>query len=191
MKLQVLALIGAAGSMTAAMAQPTEPMEVERTETLTATVESINLGERMIELKTDEGTQTVQVPPEVRNLDQIEPGDEVVVEYYEAIAAQFRKPGEGPPAGVVDARSGAARNPQGARPGGAVANSVTTTVVIDAVDQPSNSVTFTGPSGMTRTVDVKDPEAQEFISTLKKGDRVELTYTEALAVTVQPQDKGP
>ena len=36
---------------------------------------------------------------------------------------------------------------------------------------------------MTRTVDVKDPKAQKFIGTLKKGDEVELTYTEALAVT--------
>ena len=33
---------------------------------------------------------------------------------------------------------------------------------------------------MTRTVDVKDPKAQKFIGTLKKGDEVELTYTEAL-----------
>jgi hypothetical protein len=42
---------------------------------------------------------------------------------------------------------------------------------------------------MTRTVDVVDPRATQFISTLKKGDEVELTYTEALAVTVQPKAK--
>jgi len=66
-----------------------------------------------------------------------------------------------------------------------VGRQVTTTVVIEAVDRSKNALTFTGPSGMTRTVDVKDPKAQQFISQLKKGDEVELTYTEALAVTVE------
>ena len=40
---------------------------------------------------------------------------------------------------------------------------------------------------MTRTVDVVDPKAQKFISTLKKGDEVELTYVEAVAVTLEPK----
>jgi hypothetical protein len=43
---------------------------------------------------------------------------------------------------------------------------------------------------MSRTVDVKDPKAQKFISTLKKGDQVQLTYVEALAVTVEPKPKA-
>jgi hypothetical protein len=50
-------------------------------------------------------------------------------------------------------------------------------------------VTFVGPAGMTRTVDVKDPDAQKFISGLKKGDEVQLTYVEAVAVTLEPQKK--
>ena len=45
---------------------------------------------------------------------------------------------------------------------------------------------FTGPGGLVRTVEVKDPNAQKFISKLKKGDHVELTYSEALAVSVEP-----
>ena len=40
---------------------------------------------------------------------------------------------------------------------------------------------------MSRTVDVKDPKAQKFISDLQKGDEVELTYVEALAVTLEPK----
>jgi hypothetical protein len=60
-------------------------------------------------------------------------------------------------------------------------------VVIESVDNKTHSVTFTGPSGLSRTVDVVDPKAQKFISELKKGDEVELTYVEALAVTVEPK----
>ena len=98
-----------------------------------------------------------------------------------------KKKGESKTVGIVDATVGTARMPEGAQPGAAVSNRVTTTVIIEAVDRGTNEVTFTGPSGMTRTVGVKDPKAQQFIGTLKKGDEVELTYTEALAVTVEPK----
>jgi hypothetical protein len=66
-------------------------------------------------------------------------------------------------------------------------NQVATTVVIESVDRATSSVTFTGPAGMTRTVHVKDPEAQEFIAKLDQGDEVELVYTEAIAVSVEPK----
>jgi hypothetical protein len=90
--------------------------------------------------------------------------------------------------GVLDTSTGTARMPEGSgRPGAAVANKVKTTVVIESVDTSTNSVTFTGPSGLSRTVDVVDPKAQKFIAELKKGDEVELTYVEALAVTVEPK----
>lgn len=170
-----------------AMGQSTEPVNVERTQTVSATVKSIDHEKRLVELTADGETTTVQVPDEVRNLAQVKPGDEVVVTYHEALAAAFKKKGESQTVGVVDATVGTARMPEGAQPGAAVSNRVTTTVIIEAVDRGTNEVTFTGPAGMTRTVEVRDPKAQQFIGTLKKGDEVELTYTEALAVTVEPQ----
>jgi hypothetical protein len=189
MNLRMLVLVCAASATTIGAQPADEPVQVDRLETVTATVESIDTDTRMVELKSKHGTRTVQVPPEVRNLEQVKVGDQVVVQFYEGLAAQFKKPGESLPIGVVDASSSTARRPEGARPGASAANVVTTTVVIEAVDKPSNSVTFTGPSGMTRTVAVQDPKAREFIGTLKKGDHVELTYTEAVAVTVEPQQK--
>jgi hypothetical protein len=171
-----------------ALAQPA-PVTVVNTQTIMATVESIDLNERMVELRADEQSVTVQVPPEVRNLAQLKVGDKVVVQYHEALAAAFQKKGEGTAVGVIDATTGTSRAPAGKRPGAAVANKVTTTIVIESVDNPSHALTFTGPSGMTRTVSVKDPRAQEFISKLKQGDEVQLTYFEALAVTVDPQPR--
>jgi hypothetical protein len=47
-------------------------------------------------------------------------------------------------------------------------------------------VTFTGPDGYARVLPVKDPAAKKFVATLKEGDQVDLTYTEALAVSVEP-----
>lgn len=169
----------------AASGQSTEPVNVERTQTVSATVKSIDLENRLVELTADGETTTVQVPDEVRNLEQVKPGDDIVVTYHEALAAEFKKKGESNTVGVVDATVGTARMPKGAQPGAALGNRVTTTVIIEAVDRGTNEVTFTGPAGMMRTVEVKDPKARQFIGTLKKGDEVELTYTEALAVTVE------
>ena len=169
-----------------ALSQTTDPVSVERTQTVSATVKSIDHQKRLLELTADGETTTVQVPAEVRNLDRVHPGDEIVVTYHEALAAAFRKKGESETIGAVDATTSTARMPEGSEPGAAVANQVTTTVVIEAVDRSTNEVTFTGPAGMTRTVEVKDPKARQFVSTLKQGDEVEVTYTEALAITVDP-----
>jgi hypothetical protein len=83
----------------------------------------------------------------------------------------------------VDAAAG--RAPAGERPAAATGKQVTATIVIDSVDAAENTVTFTGPRGL-RTVLVESPQGQEFIKQLKKGDEVELTYTEALAISVEP-----
>ena len=191
-KLSLLFPLGALAALASgvAVAQP-DPVSVEKAQSIAATVESIDQKQRLLELRKGDEVRTIKVPPDVRNFDRIKVGDEVVATYYEGLAAEFKKPGEAMPAGAVDATTGTARMPEGSpKPGAAVANKVTTTVVIESVDQPTNSVTFTGPAGMTRTVDVKDPKAQKFISTLKKGDQVQLTYVEALAVTVEPKPKA-
>jgi hypothetical protein len=61
-----------------------------------------------------------------------------------------------------------------------------TTVVIESVDTTANTVTFTRSDGAVRTVAVESPEGREFIKGLKKGDHVEVAYTEALAIEVKP-----
>lgn len=43
-------------------------------------------------------TVTVKVGPEVKNLAQVQPGDQLVVRYLESVALAVRKPGEPPSA---------------------------------------------------------------------------------------------
>jgi hypothetical protein len=168
-------------------AQAPQPVQVAELDTLTATVESLDRKARLVELRSGDQRRTLHVPTEMRNFDQLNVGDEIVVQYYEGLGAKFKKKGESTTAGLIDVNKETQRAPQGALPEGLAATTVTTTVVIESVDRPSNSVTFTGPAGMTRTIEVRDPNAKQFISTLKEGDEVELTYTEALAVTVEPK----
>jgi Cu/Ag efflux protein CusF len=185
--LRVFALCGCIALTCQAVAAPPEPVTVEKQHTISATVVAIDPATRTVELSKDNERTTIQVAPEVRNFDRIKVGDEVVATYYAGLAAAFKKKGESNTVGIVDATTGTARQPEGGQPGAAVANKIKTTVIIESVDPHAHSVTFMGPSGMSRTVDVVDPAAQQFISKLKQGDEVELTYVEALAVTLEPK----
>jgi hypothetical protein len=182
---QAAALLALLLPLAACTREPPKPVEVGDTVQVTATVEAIDLADRLVTLRGPEGNSvTVEVGPEVRNLAQVKVGDRVVVAYYAAIAAEFKKPGEGVKGVQADVAS--ARAEPGARPGGIVGGQVKATVIIDSVDAKSNTVSFTGPQGMLRTITVQNPDAQAFIKKLKKGDEVEITYTEALAISVEP-----
>jgi hypothetical protein len=129
-------------------------------------------------------SQTIDVSPEVKNLAQVKVGDNVVVRYYEGLAASLAKKGQGNVGTIKQGVVGGTAEP-GAKPAAAIGNVVTTTVVIESVDKAANKVTFKGPEG-SQTVAVKRPEGQKFIAGLNKGDEVDITYTEALAVSVEP-----
>jgi ABC-type Fe3+-hydroxamate transport system substrate-binding protein len=167
--------------------EPPKPVEVGETVEATATVEAVDLANRLVTIRGPEGNVvTVEAGPEVRNLEQVKVGDRVVVSYYAALAAEFKKAGEG----VKDVQQeiGVATAAPGTRPAGVVGSQVKATVIIESVDAKSNTVSFTGPYGKLRTVTVQSPDAQAFIKKLKKGDEVELTYTEAIAISVEPAE---
>ena len=160
----------------------TEPAMVERTSEMTATVAAIDLAERLVTLEGPEGNLfTVQAGDEVRNLPQLEVGDRVAVRYYEAIAAEMAKPGQ-----ETSASATAMRAPAGAKPGVGVTQEVTAMVKITDLDLATHTVSFTGPEGVAQTITVQDPEMRDFVETLKVGDDVAVTYTEALAISVEP-----
>jgi hypothetical protein len=61
-------------------------------------------------------------------------------------------------------------------------------VVIESVDQSFDTVTFRRPDGIVRTVAVDTPKATQFVRSLKPGDEVRVTYTEATAIAVNPAE---
>lgn len=169
-------------------AQENERFVTQELKQVTATVESVNNDTRTLVLVDPGGARTlVEAGPQVRNFDQVEAGDRVVASYYEALAAEVKPKGEGVE-GVKQSRS-TSRAPEGQRPAGVTANSIATTVRIQSVDTSFDTVTFKRPDGIVRTVAVEDPEAVEFISKLRPGDEVQITYTEAVAVSLQPTQR--
>jgi translation initiation factor IF-1/Cu/Ag efflux protein CusF len=180
-------LVAASATLLAAAcaAPPPQPMMRDSLVQKTATVESIDQASRLVTLRGEDGfARTVKVSNDVRNFPQIREGDKVVVSYYEAIAAEVKKPGEGVQG--VEADVSAARADPGKMPAASSGVMLRTTVTIESVDKESNMVTFRNADGMLRTAEIQTPEGQKFIKGLKKGDQVEIVYTEAFAIEVKP-----
>lgn len=178
MGLMLAALLAAAVS-----AQAPKGQGVVAQTQVKATVTKINHQTRETTVKTEDGRElTFVVDPAVKNLAQVNVGDVVVATYTEALAYEVKKGGTADATQTV--AGGSAE--KGKMPAAAIANQVTVTVKITAIDPKAPSVTFTGPAGNSRTVKVRDPKRLEGVSV---GDTVVLTYTEALAVKVDKAAK--
>lgn len=168
--------------------QEPAPVTIEGTEEVSATVEAIDVNTRMVVLRESDGTEfAVVVPEDVRNLEQVKVGDRVVTRYRESFGAQLRKRGDGsgdtqePAVSTTSARAA-----DGAMPSVTSSTQTSQTVRITNVDTKNHIVSFYGSDGLARVLPVRSPEGKEFIAGLKAGDEVELTYTEAVAMSVEP-----
>ena len=70
----------------------------------------------------------------------------------------------------------------GERPAGVVVNTVTVTTTIENINKKDQTVTLKGPQGNTEVVKVRNPQNLEKV---KVGDEVVITYTQALAISVE------
>jgi len=175
-----------------ALAQGTpEPAVAAQSAERTAVVESVDLRERSVLLRSDAGAQsgvlaTVRVGPQVRNLAQVRPGDRVVLTVTDAIAVSVARPGDGeaPRAGG----EAASRAPAGERPAARLNEARRIRVRVDAIDAARNTVTFTEPAGAQKTVRVQNARMQQFVRGLEPGDQVDLVYLESVSLRVLPGD---
>jgi Cu/Ag efflux protein CusF len=167
---------------TAAPAAAPKGSAVLSTVQVTATVTKIDHKTRAVTLKAADGQEeSLVVDKAVRNLDQVKKGDVVTATYTEALAYEVRKSGKPGADSVVAA---AAAKP-GEKPAAALGQSSLVTVVVTAIDPKVPSVTVKGPQGNTQTFKVASVDR---LKDVKVGDAVDLSYTEAIAVTV---DKAP
>ena len=74
----------------------------------------------------------------------------------------------------------------GPRPGGTFSEQFTTVVTIKAIDLTVPSVTFTTADGNTMSIKVED---KKNLTGVKAGDKVQVTYTRALAISVEAPTK--
>jgi hypothetical protein len=167
----------------AAAVVKSEPGRVTVAETVrvTATVEAIDKAKRLVTLKGPEGNSfVVQASPELKRFDQIKVGDVVVAQYIEALTLQLKK-GGGQVRERIE-REDAAVTPPGAAPGAVAGRQVTVIADVIAVDAAKQSVRLQGPK---RVVDLKVRDPEQF-KAIKVGDQIEGTFTEAMAIALEP-----
>jgi hypothetical protein len=148
--------------------------------TTAATVESVDPAARKITLKGPEGnTITCSVDERVRNLDQVNPGDIVTLTYLESAAIDVARKSDRDDGDETIVE----RAPQGEKPEGKVVRQITRSAEIVNIDRSKGTVTVRGSDDALTTIWVKRPEK---LDRLKVGDRLRITYREAVAVSVQP-----
>ena len=149
--------------------------------TETFTIVAIDQTNRMVTLKDKDGyTDSIYAGPEVKRFNELKVGDKVTVRYHESVVYQIQKPGATPvPSGE---QAGIVRG-KGPKPGGTISRQITATVTVTAIDMKVPSVTIKTEDGSISSFKVEDKKNLEGV---KVGDRVQITYTEALAISVAP-----
>jgi hypothetical protein len=147
-----------------------------------ALVTAIDKATRTVTLKRPNGeVSDIVAGPEVKNFDQIKVGDSVVVRYVEALSLELRKTkGE---AGAPVVKEEVAKAKPGEKPAVAGGRQVKAIAEVTAVDPAKKTITLKGPKGKVVTLDVKNPDQFKVV---KVGDQVDVTYTEAVALSVEP-----
>jgi propanediol utilization protein len=180
----VLAQTAAPAAGAAITSEPGKATAVRAVE-VSAQVVGIDKATRTLTLKGPKGDVfDVVASAEVKNFDQIKVGDALVLRIAQALTLELRKTKGA--AGDVAVREGVVAAKPGERPAVAGAREVTAIAEVTAVDPKASTITLKGPRGNVVTLDVRNPEQFKVV---KKGDQVEVTYTEAMALSVEPAKK--
>jgi hypothetical protein len=163
----------------AAMDRPS--MSTSQTVIVTAQVEAINHETREVTLRGPEGeTVSFVASEDARNLGQVEVGDIVVAEYVQTMSIEvFANDGYEPSAGNLVV---AGRSEEGEMPALTAIDAIVVTATLEEINFETNTFKLKGPSGEIKEYEARNPE------NLKKvviGDLVVITYTEAVAISVE------
>jgi hypothetical protein len=169
----------AAPAETAAATEEKPSVSEEVLITMEATVTAVNQETREVTLKNAEGEEvTIIADEEVRNLAQVEVGDILTIEYLEGVMIEVVDPAT--ELGAMESGA-AARAEPGEKPAGAMVAETSVVVVIEAIDLEDETVTLKNAEGESKTVVARNPEN---LKKVKVGDKVMITFTEAVAMTV-------
>lgn len=161
---------------TAKTAQDVITLKVE------AIVAKIDRDSRTLTLKGADGKLTsFRVGPEVTRFDEVKTGDTVSLDYVQSVIYELRAP---TPEEMQSPRSAvelSARAPADVAPATGLARSIKSIVTVVGVD-----MSVRNPEGEIVVVKAARPERLE---KLNVGDTVAVTFTEAVAISLEPKSK--
>ncbi len=154
---------------------------------ITATVEAVDPQNREVTLKGPLGNEVdFKVDSRVKRLDEVKVGDVVRADYYVSVVAELRRPTPEEEKNPIAISEDSARAPKTETPAGVEAQQVKVVTTIEGIDRPTQTVTIKGPQGHYLTARVQDPANLEKV---RIGEHIVVTYTEALAVSLQKVEK--
>jgi len=175
--------VAAALVMAGEPANAQKPVSLAEVVSETFTIEAIDHTTRRVTLKDKDGfVEDVICGPEVARFDALKVGDRVTFRYHESLVTAIQRPGTAPKA----AESAAVTRTPGTKPGGTIAQQMTVVVSLEAIDAKVPSVSIRTADGRRMSFKVENAKNLEGY---KPGDKVEVTYTQALAVSVEPATK--
>ena len=147
----------------------------------------IDREKRQITLKGSEGKErTLTVDKSVERFDEIEVGDVVRADFYASVAGELREAtAEEKKAPLTDVTL-ESKTDRNAPPAAGAVRTTKAVTTVEKLDPEKKEVTIKGPRGGTLDIAVKDPAT---FDKLKEGDTVVITFTEALAVSLEKQNK--
>jgi len=183
--LAIVAVSALAAFSSPSVAQPRTAGVAESVEAL-VTVVAIDKKARTVVVRGPRGgTQEIQVPKESQNFDTIKQGDVFRLRYTEAVAVSIVPEGGEPRKGEAKGMSLAKK---GENPGGAIVQTRFISGRIDAIDYKNRYVAIRGPKQNTVALKAGDDIKLE---DLHPGDRITVSYTQALAAEMVPAPAKP
>jgi hypothetical protein len=182
MRQMFLASLAAAAGLAAMTSTPAAAQSKTLTgevKTVEATVEAIETASRVLVLKKPDGTyERMYVPTAAERFSSIKVGDKLKARYYETVVLRVQAPGDKP----QDTAAAGVEKAPGTRPAGTVSEQRTITATITDINLKTPSISFEGPNGWKYSSKVEDKKALEKV---KVGDKVDITWTEAMLVSFE------
>lgn len=155
-------------------------MYAKETTKLTATVTGIDAKNRKVTVVTPEGKkQVITARPDVRNFDQIQIGDQLIVTLTEEAVVYMAKDGPVLPDGTTGI---VARAAKGEKPGLVIGETSQLTAKVIALDTKNQKATVQFADGSKKTFAVRK---EVDLSKVALGEEVVFRYTEAQAILIQ------
>jgi hypothetical protein len=166
----------------AAAAKAGPRVVIAETTSIEARLDAVDVNTRLMTVTGPQGkTLTLRVAPEMKDLDQVKPGDRLIVRYFESLALFVRKGSE--PRAATEGTAVQVVPNKAKKPAAMAVDTVEFKGTVEAIDYGKRRVTLKGPEGKTRTIKV-DPSVKR-LDEVKKGDQIVVRYTEAIAFSVR------
>lgn len=178
-----------AGSLTVALAAgpPTLRGEGSRVIEATATVVRINRSTRQIVVRTPEGDEIkLRVDPAVGRFEEIRKGDVINATYRAAFVGELRQPTPEERAEPWLELNAAQKSDLDLPPAAKATQVIRAVCEIIAVNRKLYSVTVRDPHKRLRVIENIDPED---LAPVQVGDEVVFTFTQSVAMALEPAER--